>query len=590
MITYLRQIFHLLGPDRQSLPWLVLLFLVSSLFDLAGLGLIGPYITLIVDSHVLDGTLGRVVDWFGLPREQKPLLITLGIMLFGVFFCKAIFTIGIQWVIIRFSRKQQMRLQMFLMESYQALPYSLYLRRNSSEYIHSISGLTGQFSGVILNLLRCTSEGIVGLVILFLLLWKNGMALALLIVMLGMMVYSYDRIFRKNMSRYGKLINLAGIKMVQGIHEGIEGLKEIRVLGHENYFLNKVREGAQQSMHYTSLNQLILTAPRYILELMMISFIVLLVIIMLFLAGDLKALLPTLGIFGLAAMRLMPIANMLSGSLSQLRFSRDGVSRLYHDLEQIHSRTDLEIKKTSDSTKAQAPPKTFQVLEMKDLGFRYPNALVDALHGINLQIRSGESVGLVGPSGAGKTTMVDVLLGLLEPHIGNITFNGLALQEALLDWRSQTAYLPQQVFLIDNTLKRNVALGVEDDKIDEIRIHEALSQARLIELLDQLPKGVETLIGERGVRLSGGQRQRVALARAFYHQRGVLVMDEATSALDDSTEKEIVEEIKHLKGKITMIVIAHRLTTVQHCDRIYRLENGRLVEEGKPEQVLKMVG
>ena len=213
-----------------------------------------------------------------------------------------------------------------------------------------------------------------------------------------------------------------------------------------------------------------------------------------------------------------------------------------------------------------------------------------ALQDITLQIRSGESVGLVGPSGAGKTTLVDVLLGLLEPQAGSITFNGLSLQEGLLEWHSQAAYLPQQVFLIDNTLKRNVALGMQDDMIDETRIHQAINQAMLSELLEQLPYGIETILGERGIRLSGGQRQRVALARAFYHRRSVLVMDEATSALDDSTEKEIVEEIKRLKGQKTMIVIAHRLSTVQHCDRIYRLEQGKIVEEGSPQQVLKREG
>ena len=190
---------------------------------------------------------------------------------------------------------------------------------------------------------------------------------------------------------------------------------------------------------------------------------------------------------------------------------------------------------------------------MQNLSFRYPNAQIDALKGINLKVCSGESVGLVGPSGAGKTTLVDVLLGLLEPHSGSIKFNNLSLNKVLTDWRLQAAYLPQQVFIIDNTLKRNIALGVDDSEIDLNRLYKAIHQARLNELLEQLPKGVETMLGERGVRLSGGQRQRVALARAFYHERNVLVMDEATSSLDDSTEKEIVEEIKDLKGKITMI-------------------------------------
>ena len=210
-----------------------------------------------------------------------------------------------------------------------------------------------------------------------------------------------------------------------------------------------------------------------------------------------------------------------------------------------------------------------------------------ALSNISLRITAGKTIGLIGPSGSGKTTLVDVLLGLLEPQSGSLEYNGIPLQEILWDWRAQVAYLPQEVFLIDNTLKCNVALGVPDNMIDERRVLQALSQARLAKMLEQLPYGIETILGERGVRLSGGQRQRVALARAFYHRRSVLVMDEATSALDNSTEKEIVEEIKQLKGKITMIVIAHRLTTVEHCDRIYYLENGQVVKEGHPDKVLK---
>jgi len=226
-------------------------------------------------------------------------------------------------------------------------------------------------------------------------------------------------------------------------------------------------------------------------------------------------------------------------------------------------------------------------LKLENVQYSYPQTKQAALQNLGLEIKVGESIGLVGPSGSGKTTLVDVLLGLLEPQSGTMEFNGQPLQEHLGEWRSQVAYLPQQVFLIDNSLRCNVALGEEESEIDETRLREALRQARLTELVEQLPQGVHTVLGERGVRLSGGQRQRVALARAFYHGRSVLVMDEATSALDNETEKEIVAEIQRLKGQKTMIVIAQRLTTVQHCDRIYRLEQGRIVEEGTPNQVLK---
>ena len=205
---------------------------------------------------------------------------------------------------------------------------------------------------------------------------------------------------------------------------------------------------------------------------------------------------------------------------------------------------------------------------------------------ISLSIKNGESVGLIGASGAGKTTLVDILLGLLQPQEGDILFNNRSLNETLALWRAQVAYLPQEIFLIDNTLLSNVALGVLDDSIDREKVMNALKKACLEELVDNLPKGIDTMIGERGVRLSGGQKQRVALARAFYHGRNVLVLDEATSSLDHETEKEIIEEIRYFKGEKTMIIIAHRLTTVQHCDRIYVLENGEIIRQGTPKNIL----
>ena len=210
------------------------------------------------------------------------------------------------------------------------------------------------------------------------------------------------------------------------------------------------------------------------------------------------------------------------------------------------------------------------------------------LNQTSLSIRAGESIGIIGPSGSGKTTLIDLLLGLLKPEGGSISYNGDPLEKKLSKWRSQVAYLPQQVFLIDDTLKNNVALGVEEQKINEKLLLKALHKSQLAELVEQLPEGVNTFLGERGVRLSGGQRQRVALARAFYHQRSVLIMDEATSALDHETEREIVDEIKRLKGQITTIIIAHRLTTVQYCDRIYVLEEGKVVSSGTPKEMLNI--
>ena len=323
---------------------------------------------------------------------------------------------------------------------------------------------------------------------------------------------------------------------------------------------------------------------------MMVTFIVLLVLGTQKFGQDLNVLLPTLGVFSVAALRLLPMTNTLSGSLVKLRFFRDAVSKIYRDFEQL-KQFPIEIiddnkYNSDDLTSTMLKEEPFRKLELDNLTFRYPNATQDALSGISLKIQTGDAVGFIGPSGAGKTTMVDLLLGLLKPQSGEMRYNDKPLIEAMEGWRAQAAYLPQDVFLIDNTLRSNVALGIGNKDIDNLRLNEALRKARLNKLVEQLPDGVETLLGERGVRLSGGQRQRVALARAFFNDRSVLVMDEATSALDDKTEQDIVDEILHLKGHITMIVIAHRLTTVKHCDRIYKLNEGQIVDEGSFDSVV----
>ena len=553
------------------------------MLDLAGLGRIAPYIALVTQpDSMTQGRLSELLTLLNWGGDRQALLIWLSGLIVFLFFGKAFVVLGINNLIIRFAQNQQIRLRSRLMHTYQHLPYSVYLQRNSAEYIHSVQQLTIQFQTVLQQLLRTISDALVALVILGLLVWENAVALSLLVLLVGGTLLAYDRLFRKRMRDYGRRQNLAAREMVQGIHEGLEGLKEIRILGREAHFHRMLQRGAEGWSFSQRRYQLIQQAPRYLLEAVLVIFVVLLVLLTMNSGAKTEALLGTLGLFGVASIRLMPMASQLAATMTTLRFQRDAVSRLHADLQQVQA---LFTKETVKSRGNSAAP--FVSLALQKIHYKYSNTKQPALQNLDLEIKAGESIGLVGPSGSGKTTLVDVLLGLLEPESGTMEFNGQPLQEHLGEWRSQVAYLPQQVFLIDNSLRGNVALGEEESEIDETRLREALRQARLSELVEQLPQGVDTILGERGVRLSGGQRQRVALARVFYHGRSVLVMDEATSALDNETEKEIVAEIQRLKGQKTMIVIAHRLTTVQHCDRIYRLEQGRILEEGTPDQVLK---
>ena len=584
MRQYFHEILYLLGGDRRKLPWMILLFLASSMLDLVGLSMVAPYIALLVNPEsFIQGPVGHFLKRVGFSMETKDLLIFGGIGLLGIFLFKAITGMFINIIILRFSWDRQTKLRTYLMKSYQQMPYTDYLLRNSSEYIQTIHGMVGQFvGGVIQPLLRILSEGIVGLVILSLLAWTNFPALALLVVMLSTMLITYDRLIRRRIKLFGQWANEGSIRLIHGIHEGIEGFKEIRILGKDSYFRQTVREGAAESADNQLKSQILSSAPRYLLEFVMIAFVVLFVIGSVTLGVDLQMLVPILGLFVVAALRLTPSVNQLINSIVRIRLGRYATSRIYADLKLLERHNPEHIQ---HATKHKV--ESFSNLILNGLSFRYPNAKGWALKDLSMSIHIGESIGLIGPSGSGKTTLVDVLLGLLEPQKGELLYNGHLLKDALTNWRSQVAYLPQQIFLIDNTLRCNVALGLYDPEIDDLRLHEVLKQARLTEVVKQLPQGINTMLGERGVRLSGGQRQRVALARAFYHGRSVLVMDEATSSLDQETEREIVEEIKHIKGQKTLIVIAHSLSTVQHCDRIYRLEKGRIVEEGSYEQVIQ---
>ena len=577
--TYIKQIIFLLGDDRRKVFGMIFLFLSSSMLDLAGLGLIGPYITLVINPKSLSNKyLQDFIEIFGLPLEQGPLLIALGLVLLVIFLLKLLAIVFITHTILVFSERQHVRLQSQLMQTFQNLPYRDYLQRNSSEYILSIESHSAAFAGgVVLPGLKTLSDSIVALVIVALLAWTNGPALILLLALLGILIVGYDRVFRRRAYLAGKRSNDASIQLLRGIGEGIEGLKEIRVLGKEKYFHDVVYEGAIEHSRNIVRSRMITEIPRYLLEFLLIGFVVLLVVSAILTDQSLQQLVPTLGMFGVAAMRLVPSTNVVIRSLIDFRVHRNAVSRLYVDLSR---RLDQGLESTI-RTPVEHELEKFREFSVKNVHFNFPGLSRPTLSDVSISFCAGESIGLIGPSGSGKTTLVDVMLGLLEPQRGQLLFNGHEITDSLLGWRSQVAYLPQQVFLIDDTLRANVALGEKADQIDESRLFGAVRQARLDELIEQLPQGVDTIVGERGVRLSGGQRQRIALARAFYHGRNVLVMDEATSALDNETEQEIVDEIRRLKGQMTTVVIAHRLSTIRYCDRIYYLEGGVIIKEGR---------
>jgi ATP-binding cassette, subfamily B, bacterial PglK len=576
VLKYIKEILFLIGDDKSKLPRLILLFLTSSILDLVGIGLIVPYLSILANPELLEsGSIAIIIDTLGISGNTENIFIIFGIILALTFFLKSISALLINKAILSFVENQQIKLRSFMMESFQALPYDKFVSRNSSEYIQIIQNLVSTFSNSVLqSFLRLLSEGLVIFFILGLLAWTNGPILGSFLFILIGILYFFDRKFRSRVGSYGENASEGGRQMVQGIHEGIEGLKEIRILGVEKYFYNLMRNGAKQLSNYSLKSQIISSSPRYMMEFFIVFFIVFFVVSSLLLGGNIKSFLPTLAIFGAASLRLMPSINLFASGITQFRFGRYATSKIYEEL--INLKSFLRTKDNLLNGGSIFEP--FQTLFLKHISFSYPGAKNKALNQVSLKFDLGESIGLIGPSGSGKTTLVDVILGLLNPQEGAILYNGSSFEEMIGSWRSQIAYLPQNVFLIDNTLRRNVALGLPDEDINDDEVIAALKKAQLEAFLEGLPFGINTALGERGVRISGGQRQRIALARAFYHKRSILIMDESTSALDNETENLIVEEIKRLKGEKSMIVIAHRVTTVQHCDKIFILADGQLKE------------
>jgi ABC-type multidrug transport system fused ATPase/permease subunit len=573
---YIKEVKYILIDGFDGLWTLFFLFLVSSALELIGISIIVPYVSLISNADVFFQTqLYLFIESFGFSVQANELLIIFGWALLVIFFVKLLSLTLINYLIYKFCFNKAANLKSYLMNGYQNMSFLEYSIRNSSQYIHNVTALSDGFSiGTLQVLLRVASEIIIILFIFIFLALNNFYELAILAGVFLLLFVVYDTFFKSRLIEFGRLSNKYSRQLIQGVNEGIEGMKEIRILGREKYFYNKVHNSAKKFAKVNIISNIIINLPRGIIEFLMVSLIVLLVFSAIILESSTHKIMPTLVLFGIASIRLIPSASVIISGINTLRNRRNANALLYNDIKLIKSRINSvkEISRMSNDD-------SFKVLSLDAVSFKYPKVHINILDNISLNIKSGDSIGIIGASGCGKTTLINLILGLLEPQSGKISYNGNVLMNNDLDnWRSHIAYLPQQIFLIDDTLRNNVALGVSN--VDEKKLITAINQAQLGDFLANLPNGVDSFIGERGVLLSGGQRQRIALARAFYHDRDVLIMDEATSALDNDTEREVVDEIKRLKGKKTIIVIAHRITTLRFCDVIYKLDNGKIDSHG----------
>lgn len=577
-----------LGDQRTRLVFMILLFLSLSALDLLGIGLIGPFVGAILDPAQLTrfALLENILFHFA-GNSTRDQIFALGIILLMVFVFKGVAAYFVQRTIFSFSFSFRTHLIKKLMHAYLGMPYRFYLERNSSTIVQSVIAHTKVMSDDLLTpSLRFVADTLMLLVLGLFLLWVSPSAIAMLGLMLGSAFFFFIRFVKPRVRKAGEQVGTTNERMIRGVNQGMGGVKEIRVLRAEKSFFADVADAAEEhSAAQLSFNSM-LVIPRYLMETVIVLFVILFSLVMTFKGEGSNQLIPVLAIFGAAGMRILPAMSTISSSLASMHYSSFSLAELYRDLKYVETH-----KNDSSDINEQRVPSinavSFERLVLKDVHYAYANAGRPAVDGMSFVIESGQSIGLIGESGAGKTTIVDILLGLHPIDSGSFTVNGISIEDYGWDrWRDQIAYIPQNIFLTDDTLAQNVAFGVPKKQIDIVRVRDALKSAQLSMLLDRLPAGLQTVLGERGVRLSGGERQRVALARAFYHNRNIFVFDEATSALDIETEQQVIDIIDRLHGEKTMIVIAHRLTTVKGCDVVHRLKLGRIVASGRFEEVI----
>jgi ATP-binding cassette, subfamily B, bacterial PglK len=569
------------------------LFLFTSFMEVIGIGMVGPFMALATNPDILQKNqwLNSIYTALHLSSHNQFMLLS-GLTLIFIFFAKAFLNFRNQKSIFEFGFNLQAELSTTLMHAYLRAPYIYHLNKNSAIIVENITNETDRFANrYMMPLLTFVSNGIVTLVIVLLLVATNILATVIIAGVMLVALISLN-ILKDRPKRWGRNVTQARIEMHRAINHGMGGLKETKVIGCESYFDHQLQEQAYKFSKNASLAASFSIVPRFLIEAFLITFLILFTFLFLNInEGNSENLTSVLGVFALASIRLLPIVSGMTTTVNNLKYNSHSLDVIYFDLKELEKLksndiSHLPVNLSEQLTHSKESFTFSKEIRLENITYRYPNTDRNSLDGLSLEINKGESIGLIGKSGAGKTTLVDVILGLLTPQSGDIKVDGVSIYNNLEVWNTLVGYVPQSIFLIDDTLERNIAFGVPDSLIDHQRVLRAIEAAQLSDLIDMLSHGMQTIIGERGVLLSGGQRQRIGIARALYHEREILVFDEATAALDNETEGLVTEAIKSLGGTKTIIIIAHRLSTIEHCDRIYMIEGGRVTKSGSYQDVV----
>lgn len=568
--------------DKIKIFFLMLAVIIGSFLELLAVSIFSPFIDLIMDPTAIDKsrTIAFIYNLFSFQTIESFLALLAGGIIV-IYVVKDVYTIVEKNAIYRFSYRIQRKISTDLLKAYMREPYTFHLNKNISILQRSMQEDTDQFTKGIIHLMEMVAEVSVCVAIGIYLYIVSHSITVIIVGLLILCLAVFSMISKKYSSAWGREGQMYKSKIYQWMNQSLGGIKEIKVLNREESFIRHYDSYFAKYVRVLRLNRLIGIVPKYIIEMVCMTGLLLAIIFKIFFGQkDLLEFVPQLAAFAVASFRLLPSVGKINEHLSAVLYAMPSVELVYNDLREIEQLAESEEADTEHMDEAW---KLQEKIEVKNVTYHYPDGETNVIEHADFIIEKGKTIAFIGASGAGKSTMADILLGLLAPQYGKIYADGMNVYKNLSTWQKEIGYIPQSIYLSDDTIRNNVAFGVDEKEIDEQAVINALQQAQLYDFVVSLPEGLNTYVGDRGVRLSGGQRQRIGIARALYHDPEILILDEATSALDNDTESAVMEAIEKLHGEKTMIIIAHRLTTIQNADVIYEVGDGKVERREKRE-------
>ena len=574
-----KNLSQILNRDQKIKTFLILIMMIiGGLLETVAVSMVIPLVSIIIepDSIQSNSLLNSIYNLFHLETKNQFLVFIILAMIF-VYIFKNVFLFILYYVQANFTTKGQYLMAKEILSHYMNKPYEYYLNASTSDIIRIIQGDVSNTFALLTNVLQFLTELVVFLCLIFLLMYLDPTLMIGIAIVLGLTMLVSKKLCQSSLSKAGKDMQEYSSIAYKWLIQGIEGIKDIKILQKENYFVQNYEKSAKKTSIAQKKNSVLSQTPRLIIETVGMCGMLAMIAILLCNGRSIEGMATQITAFAMAAVRLMPSANRMNSYLNVISYLNPSLETVVKEIEcsrkeqveQENNKHMVENKKLSFT----------QQVDVSEIQYAYPNCEKNLFEDANMVIPIGKSVAVIGSSGAGKTTIIDILLGLLKPKSGSINVDGVNVEMGYASWLDKIGYIPQSIFMLDGTIRENIAFGVKEEEIDDNRVWKVLEDAQLKEHIVSLPEGLDTEIGEKGVRLSGGQRQRLGIARALYHDPDILVFDEATSALDNDTEAAIMDSINKFQGEKTLIIIAHRLATIKNCDIIYRVVDGKIIRE-----------